>query len=98
MEEQIPPSQPPMQQTLEGQITPEALAEMKARAMELAIQQTVPQRLPVEMPPQVVYVRRNLTVAELLLVLLLSCGIVTGIQGLWYVGTNLLPRLEIRVR
>ena len=98
MEEQIPPSQPPMQQTLEGQITPEMLAEMKARAMELAIQQTVPQRLPVEMPPQVVYVRRNLTVAELLLVLLLSCGIVTGIQGLWYLGINLLPRLEIRVR
>jgi hypothetical protein len=102
MEEQIPPSQPPMQQTLEGQITPEMLAEMKARAMELAIQQTVPQRLPMETPleapPQVVYVRRNLTVAELLLVLLLSCGIVTGIQGLWYLGTNLLPRLEIRVR
>jgi hypothetical protein len=98
MEEQIPPSQPPMQQNLEGQITPEMLAEMKARALELAIQQTVPQRLPVEMPPQVVYVRRNLTVAELLLVLLLSCGIVTGIQGLWYLGTNLLPRLEIRVR
>jgi len=43
MEEQIPPSQLPMQQTLEGQITPEMLAEMKARAMELAIQQTVPQ-------------------------------------------------------
>jgi hypothetical protein len=98
MEEQIPPSQPPMQQNLEGQITPEALAEMKARAMELAIQQTAPFRTSVEMPPQVVYVRRNLTVAELLLVLLLSCGIVTGIQGLWYLGTNLLPRLEIRVR
>jgi hypothetical protein len=71
---------------------------MKARAMELAIQQTVPQRLPMDIPPQVVYVRRNLTVAELLLVLLLSCGIVTGIQGLWYLGTNLLPRLEVRVR
>jgi hypothetical protein len=98
MEEQVPPSQPHMQQNLEGQITPEMLAEMKARAMELAIQQTVPQRLPVEMSPQVVYVRRNLTVAELLLILLLSCGIVTGIQGLWYLGTNLLPRLEIRVR
>lgn len=98
MEEQIPPSQPPMQQTLEGQITPEMLTEMKARAMELAIQQTVPQRLPMDIPPQVVYVRRNLTVAELLLVLLLSCGIVTGIQGLWYLGTNLLPRLEVRVR
>ena len=98
MEERIPPSQPPMQQTLEGQITPEMLAEMKTRALELAIQQTVPQRLPMDIPPQVVYVRRNLTVAELLLVLLLSCGIVTGIQGLWYLGTNLLPRLEVRVR
>ncbi len=98
MEEQIPPSQPPMQQTLEGQLTPEMLAEMNARAMELAIPQTVPQRLPMDIPPQVVYVRRNLTVAELLLVLLLSCGIVTGIQGLWYLGTNLLPRLEVRVR
>ncbi len=98
MEEQIPPSQPPMQQTLEGQITPEALAEMKARALELAIKQTVPQRPPMEVPPQIIYLRRNLTVAEVLLVLLLSCGIVTGIQGLWHVGTNLLPRLEIRVR
>jgi hypothetical protein len=98
MEERIPPSQPPMQQTLEGQITPEALAEMKARALELAIQQTVPQRPPREVPPQIIYLRRNLTVAEVLLVLLLSCGIVTGIQGLWYLGTNLLPRFEIRVR
>jgi len=98
MEEQIPPSQFPIQQTSEGQITPEMLAEMKARALELAIQQTVPQQRPMETQPQVLYVRRNLTVAELLLVLLLSCGIVTGIQGLWYLGTNLLPRLEIRVR
>ena len=97
MEEQIPPSQPPMQQTLEGQITPEMLAEMKARAMELAIQQTAPFRTSVEMPPQVVYVRRNLTVAELLLVLLLSCGIVTGIQWSWNIVTNVLPRIEIKM-
>ncbi len=98
MEEQIPPSQFPMQQSMEPQITPEMLAEMKTRALELAIQQTVPQRPPIEAPPQIVYLRRNLTVAELLLVLLLSCGIVTGIQGLWYLGTNFLPRLEVRVR
>ena len=98
MEEQIPPSQQPIAYPGENQITPEMLAEMKARALELAIQQTVPQRPQVEAQPQIIYLRRNLTVAELLLVLLLSCGIVTGIQGLWYLGTNFLPRLEVRVR
>lgn len=109
MEDQIPPSQPPIQQTLENQITPEMLAEMKARARELAVRQaaqqsmaqlaqgapTVQQQL---QQPQVVYVRRNLTVAELLLVLLLSCGIVTGIQLIWRGLSEVLPRVEVRVR
>lgn len=103
MEEQIPPSQPPQNMTLEGQITPEMVAEMKARARELAIQQTIAQRAaiqqqPLIQPPQVVYVRRNLTVAELLLVVLLSCGIVTGIQWSWNIVTNILPRVEIKMR
>lgn len=107
MEEQIPPSQAPTQipqvpQGLEGQITPEQLAEMKARARELAIQQTMSQQAalqPRPQPqPQVIYVRRNLTVAELLLVLLLSCGIVTGIQWSWKTISNVLPRIEINVR
>ena len=105
MEEQIPPSQPPIsypvegQMTLEGQITPEMLAQMKARARELAIQQTMAQQAAIPpQQPQVVYVRRNLTVAEILLVILLSCGIVTGIQWSWNIVTNLLPRVEIKVR
>jgi hypothetical protein len=99
MEEQIPPSQPPMPQTLEGQITPEMLAQMKARARELAIQQTIAQQAVIpQQQPQVVYVRRNLTVAEILLVILLSCGIVTGIQWSWNIVTNVLPRVEIKVR
>jgi hypothetical protein len=98
MEEQVLPSQPPMSRPVENQVTPEMLVEMKARALELAIQQAATQRPSMELQQQVVYVRRNLTVAELLLVMLLSCGIVTGIQGLWYLGSNLLPRLEIRVR
>jgi hypothetical protein len=99
MEEQIPPSQPPQQMTLEGQITPEQLAQMKARARELAVQQTIAQQQAIQQQqPQVVYVRRNLTVAEVLLVVLLSCGIVTGIQWTWNIVTNVLPRVEIKVR
>jgi len=99
MEEQIPPSQPPQQMTLEGQITPEMLAQMKARARELAVQQAIAQQQAIQaQPPQVIYVRRNLTVAEVLLVILLSCGIVTGIQWGWNVVTSVLPRVEIKVR
>lgn len=99
MEEQIPPSQPPQQMSLEGQITPEQLAQMKARARELAIQQAIAQQQQIpQQQPQIVYLRRNLTVAEVLLVILLSCGIVTGIQWGWNIAANILPRVEIKVR
>jgi len=104
MEEQLPPSQPPISQppSLERQITPEQLAEMKARARELAVQQTLAQQAALQQQqkpqPQVVYVRRNLTVAELLLVILLSCGIVTGIQWSWNIISNVLPKIEVKVR
>lgn len=100
-DQQVPPSQPAYQQMLEPQITPEQLMEMKARARELAVQQTMAQQAQMTQtarPPQVIYVRRNLTVAELLLVLLLSCGIVTGIQWSWNFISNVLPRVEVRVR
>jgi hypothetical protein len=101
MEEQIPASQPPMQvpPPMENQITPEQLEAMKARARELAIQQTIAQQAAVQQQqPRVIYVRRNLTVAEVLLVLLLSCGIVTGIQWTWNTLSNVLPRIEVKVR
>jgi hypothetical protein len=106
MEEQIPASQPPMAMPpkMEGQITPEQLTELKARARELAIQQTIAQQAALQQqqqppqPPQVIYLRRNLTVAEVLLVLLLSCGIVTGIQWTWNTLSNVLPRIEVKVR
>lgn len=100
MEEQIPPSQ--AIPSFEGKISPEQLAEMKARARELAIQQTLAQQaaLQASQPPQpqVIYVRRNLTVAEILLVFLISLGIVTGIQWSWNTVSNLLPRIEVKVR
>ena len=101
VEDQIPASQPPMQAPLqlENQITPEQLAEMKARARELAIQQTIAQQAAMQQQqPRVIYVRRNLTVAEVLLVLLLSCGIVTGVQWTWNIVTNFLPRIEVKMR
>lgn len=99
MEEQIPPSQLPQQMTLEGQITPEQLAQLKARAREIAVQQTIAQQAAIpQQQPQIIYLRRNLTVAEVLLVILLSCGIVTGVQWTWNIVTNILPRVEIKVR
>jgi hypothetical protein len=49
-------------------------------------------------PPQIVYVRRNLTVAELIVVFAISCGLVLGIQGAWNIGSRLLPSIEIKVK
>lgn len=59
---------------------------------------------PIQQPPQqskqpeIIYVRRNLTIAELLLMLFIACGLVTGTQFLWNVGTNLLPRIEVKMK
>jgi hypothetical protein len=61
------------------------------------VQQAAMQQIP-QQSPRVVYVRRNLTVAELALVLLLSCGLVTGVQAAWNFASNVLPRLEIKVK
>ena len=110
MEEQISASQVPEQQPQAvpqsipgaGYISPQQLLEMKERARELAFQQTMVQQAAMQQIPQqsprVVYVRRNLTVAELALVLLLSCGLVTGVQAAWNFASNVLPRLEIKVK
>ena len=99
MQEQVPPSQSPVNPP----ITPEQLEQMKARAKELAIQQTLAQNAPIlppknQLPPKVVYVKRNLTIAEFVLVLIISCCLVTGVQFTWNVVNEFLPRLEIRVK
>ena len=104
MEDQVPfsniPGQAPEQQPIQPSITAEQLQEMKRMALENAIrQQQVMQQQQVpafSREPEVFYVRRNLTIAELLLVIALSCGIVTGIQAAWNFTTDLLPRIEIR--
>jgi hypothetical protein len=103
MEEQISPSNlPPIQQG----ITPEQLEQLKARAREAAIMQTYQQQVApsaVAAPPgspqqQVVYIKRQLTVAEIILMLLLSCGLVFGIQLAVNFAVNTLPRIEIKMK
>jgi len=80
---------------------------LKAKAREDAIRQVMeqraqqaqlPQQQSVSVQPQVVYVRRNLTVAEIILVFALSCGLVVGLQSGWSFASNLLPKIEIRVK
>jgi hypothetical protein len=46
--------------------------------------------------PNVVYLRRNLTIAEVLLILALSTGILAGVQFAWGFSTDILSRIEIR--
>jgi hypothetical protein len=90
-------------------ITPEMVNMMKARAREEAIRITMEQRQGAPMPqlqvpadfqraPQVVYLRRNLTIAELIVTIFLACGIVLGVQAGWNFGSQLLPRIEIKVK
>jgi hypothetical protein len=99
MEEQISPSQIPQQTgPVPGTITPEQLEIMKARAREAAVRTAMEQRQQQVVPPQVVYVRRNLTVAELILVVLLSCGLVTAVQVGWNFAVNTLPRIEVKIK
>ena len=113
MEEQLTPSTPApapasIPQTMQS-ITPEMLEQMKARARDAAIRTAMLQRQPnlgaplqestaFQPQPQVVYVRRNLTVAELIVTILLACGLVLGVQGAWNLGVKFLPRIEIQIK
>jgi hypothetical protein len=49
-------------------------------------------------PPKVIYLRRNLTVAELIVVFAVACGVVSGIPALWNFAANRLPQIEIKVK
>ena len=92
MDSQLPPNQEQPQ----TQITPEQLEEMKFMARQQAIQQITQQRQSTKQQ-EVVYVRRHLTVAEVIVVFIISCGLVFGIQASWNFATNVLPKIEIRV-
>ena len=109
MEEQLAPSTPAPIHSTAASITPEALEQMKARAREDAIRMVMLQRQPnqgvpgqtpaiFEPQPKIVYVRRNLTVAELILTIFLACGLVFGVQAGWNFASQILPRIEVKMK
>jgi hypothetical protein len=106
MEEQVSPAQP------QQQFTPEMLEQLKRQARDLAIQQALQQKLaaaqiqpPIQPPVQSKTVkqtlpnnRRNLTIAEIILMFGISCGLVLGLQSCWNYATDILPKIEIKVQ
>ena len=92
MDSQLPPNPEPVQ----NQITQEELQEMKMMARQQAIQQIAQQRQAAQQQ-QIVYVRRNLTIAEVIAVFIISCGLVYGTQFVWNFASNVLPKIEIKV-
>ena len=111
MDEQVKNSVPPEFQQM-PKLSAEQIEMLKAVARERAIAQAAaepkeqrivsppPSMIPAQPPqqPTVIYLRRNFTVAEVLLVLLLACGLVTGAQLVWNFGSRLLPQIEIKVK
>lgn len=111
---QAPIPQPPFQAEQENSIAQPSpffdLEAMKAQARDLAIQQVLAARSLGEQQeknfepvakvqkPEVVYVRRNLTVAELIVVFAIACGIVYAVPNLINLVTNNLPKIEIKVK
>lgn len=110
MENEIPMSQPPIPQAEPQRPevpapSPIDIEAMKAQAREMAIQQFlaskaagVPQQIQAPSAPRIIYLRRNLTVAELIVVFAISCGLVWGIPTLWQFGASKLPQIEIKVK
>lgn len=114
MEEQIPASQVPQQsQGISPEQLAEMKARAREQAIRITMQQQTPPpqspQAPVVLPggymyipeapePKIVYVRRNLTVAEILVIAVVSCTVVGGIQGVWGFASNYLPQIEVRVK
>lgn len=114
MEDQIPASQVPQQlQGISPEQLAEMKARAREQAIRMTMQQQTPppqsSQAPVVLPggymympeapePKIVYVRRNLTVAEILVIAVISCTIVSGIQGVWGLASKHLPQIEVRVK
>lgn len=104
MEETVSPSNVPQQQGyfINNPLTPEVVAMLKERAKEAAIMQAIENQsapIPQSQPkPNVVYVRRPLTVAEIILLLAIACGLVTGTQFLWGAISKNLPSIEVKLK
>ena len=109
---QAPPQPPPRPQQPGVQYNVPDFQAMREAALKNAIQQVADKRqnfpqepvppMPIGAPgvppnpTKVVYVRRNLTLAEILVVLAIACGLVTGAQFTWSAASDILSRIEIR--
>ena len=70
--------------------------EAMAKAVEQVTGKPMTPQVPIQPEPQVVYVRRNLTIAELILIFAISTVGVIAVQAGWSFATDVLPRIEIR--
>lgn len=93
------------------QVRQQPVPQQAPPGMELSMDgsQYVPQKYPtapVTPTPQVAeqaieqvrVIRRNLTLAELILIFAIATGSVLGVQGIWAFATDILPRIEIRAK
>ncbi len=89
------------------QVTQQPVPQQAPPGMELSMDgsQYVPQKYPTapvaptpQITEQVRVIRRNLTLAELILIFAIATGSVLGVQGIWAFATDLLPRIEIRAK
>ena len=89
------------------QVTQQPVPQQASPGMELSMagSQYVPQKYPTapvaptpQVTEQVRVIRRNLTLAELILIFAIATGSVLGVQGIWAFTTDLLPRIEIRAK
>lgn len=107
------PQVPPGLQGITPEMLEAMKARAREEAIRMTIlqqqQQMVPQEeipgpprpsipVPQAPQPQIIYLRRNLTVAELIIVFAIACGLVTGVQAAWNFASNHLPRIEIKAR
>jgi len=93
------------------QVRQQPVPQQAPPGMELSMDESqyVPQKYPtapVTPTPQVAeqateqvrVIRRNLTLAELILIFAIATGSVLGVQGIWAFATDILPRIEIRAK
>lgn len=77
----------------------QATGEQQQQFVQPPVQQPAFISQPLVQPqvePQVIYVKRNLTLAEIIVVFAITTGCVLGIQGAWTLATDILPRIEIK--
>jgi len=84
-----PLASPPMPKPPQAPARPQPAPTPNYQAPATSYQAPAPQ-------PNVVYLRRNLTIAEILIILALSTGILAGVQFAWGFSTDILSRIEIR--